>query len=497
MYLTLIRHAWLQFSRAHYFGRSLGVKAIIAFMALIFLIYLYALGGSLPWLLLRFFPQKTAVDALFSLLLYIYAADLLTRYFAQKLPRQMIRAYLPLPLPRPKLARFILLRSWLSIYNLYLFALLLPFFVRTLYIPVSPQAFWLAMLGCFLLGGLNHAIVIWLKSWPGVAPRLILGGVLILAHVVPGALLFPQEYMQFSEALGQAFVNAHPLAFALPLLAIAALQWLSHKGLKRTFYDWAAEDARPARTAKGGMAGLLSRLPHYGHLWALEWKLITRNKRARSNFVQFPLMLPLLLYLLYAADRESVVGFTPLIMMFLGSYGLYHLQFAFSWESGFADFLATRKISTTAMIRARYYFYAAMAWAQFLLLMPFILWLNPGIISLAAGLVLFVTGPVFAMLLHTGVANSTRIDPNGRSFMNTEGVSGRLFITVILVFLSIVPVYVIAFLLPLPYLYGISLTTGGAGMAFVLGSRRWTRATALRFDRNKYHQLNKYRQSQW
>ncbi len=496
MFYTLLRHGWLSFVRAHYFERSLGIKLLFGFVIFISLWYLFMIGLALPNLLENLFPEQYPHEAFFSLLLFVYGSELLARLFFQKVPRQRAINYLHLPVKKSFLARYTLIRSWFSGYNFFLLVFLVPFFMRTLYGPVSPEAFRNALLGCFLLSALNHSVGMVIKTRTAWKPSTLLAAGLLIAGLILAGYFFLEQLMAFSGQLGLALMKGNMWVFAGLVAVIGFLQLTIVQGLVKSFYTLSDQSAKSTEASLSGsfMEKLLAKVPVYGIFWELEWKLITRNKRARNNFYQWPLMLPILVYLFVYSPGEAFASMTPILMLFLGSYGINHLQFAFSWESRFFDLLATQNMSLQLFIRAKYFFYSLMALLQFFILLPFILWLNPDVFPLFTGLLLFAIGPAFCLLFFSGVSNSTRIDPNGKSFFNLEGTSGRLFISVLSIFFTLVPVYIVAWLLPMETMMGFSLAAGVTGLLFIIFNKQWVQAITNRFERTKYRNLNKYRE---
>ncbi len=496
MFFILLRHGWLSFVRAHYFERSLGIKLLLGFVVFISLWYIYMLGLALPNLLENLFPEEYPHEAFFSLLLFVYGSELLARLFFQKVPRQQAKNYLHLPVKKRSLAGYTLIRSWFSVYNFFLLVFLVPFFLQTLYGPVSPAAFWNALLGCFLISGLNHSLSMFIKTSTGwKPPALIAAGLLIAALILTGYFLL-EQLMNFSGQLGLALMQGNGWLFSGLIMAILLFQYVNVKSLVKNFYTLSDQSTKSSELPLYGnfIERLLGKVPVYGVFWELEWKLINRNKRARNNFYQWPVFLPLLVYMFIYIPHQAYSSMTPMLMLFMGSYGINHLQYAFSWESRFFDYLASKNIPLDIFIQAKYYFYAMLALLQFFILVPFILWLNPTVLLLFTGLVLFAIGPAFCLLLYTGVGNSTRIDPNGRSFFNMEGTSGRLFISVFSIFFTLVPVYIVAWILPFGLMTGFSITAGITGLLFIVFNKRWVRATVTRFEQTKYRNLNKYRE---
>ncbi len=493
IFKSLVHQGWLGFRRAHYFQRSMGIKALMFFVAIVFLWYAYLLGMMLPSLLQQIFPDKEAHEAFFSIWLYAYAADLTMRLFLQKLPKQLIQSYLTLPVGKSTLAGYILARSWFSIYNLYLFALLIPFYKTALQYPLSGQAFWLAILGSTLLAGINHAIITWAKTWPSRTMATMLPVFLIALTALFGIVINPSQFMAFSEQVGKAFISGNIWVFTFPAAIIGLLQYLSHRGLCNSFYDWSGTTNARVHTGASFPEQLFARVPVYGLFWQLEWRLITRNKRSKGGLRQWPLVIIGLPLFFYFDPFDNASMYTYLLVMVAGGYGFFHLQYTFSWESRFFDLIASRQTDIHEFVRAKYYFYLALGLLQILPVLIILLFFRPDLAGFLAGMFLYVTGPVFAFLMHTGIGSSTRIDPNKRASFNFEGTSGTLFVVVFVSMFSVIILMGLAYMLPLATTTGLALLTGGSGLIFILLHKVWIKAIAKQFLRKKYHNLTKYR----
>jgi hypothetical protein len=491
MIAALLRHGWLGFIRAHYFSRSMGIKALIAFVLLTLLLYLYMAGSALPGILQNQFPDRHPNDVFFAYLLLLYAGDLSLRLFSQPVPRQAIAPYLHLPLRRSRLAALTLARSWFSPYNIYLLALLVPFFLRTAH---SPQAFWHVITGCLLLSGISHSLGLLLKTHGKRNSRSMLVVALVLGLLLPAAWFFREELMAFSLRLGHALMEGRPGVFLVMGALIAVAQPLVRRGLEAGFYETGSQEDRSLPATAGPLSALLLRVPHWGMLWDMEWKLIIRNKRSRQNFLQIPLMMAVVLYLLLTAPEGTLTAMTPFLLMGMGSYGFVHLQYVFSWESRFFDYIASRDLPMETVVRARYGFHVLTALLQFLLLTPLVLVFKPGLYPYLAGVFLYAVGPVFCLLFYAGLGNSTRIDPNLRALFNFEGTSGTLFFIIILIFMTTIPLHIAGSLLPMAHPMGFSLAAGLTGLAFLVAAPAWTADVARRFMKKKYRNLDKYRE---
>ncbi len=492
----LLNHSWLAFRRAHHFERSMGIKIIMAFVGSIFVFYLFMAGVLLPKILEHFYPDKPTGNAFFSILWVVFLSDLSMRFFIQKLPKQRIRTYLTLPVSRKRLAASILLRSWFSPFNLYLFAFLVPFLIPHFLHGHSTGVFLAVFITCILLVALNHSIIIWMKTSPGQSLATALVVALMSAMALWGFVADPASLAALSESFGMAMQNGSLAGILVLLLFIVSLQTASLRGLLTSFYHWSDPPVKAVATKRSWMERTLAGVPKYGLFWELEYRLILRNKRASGNLKQWPILIlaiPLVFYFLPMDSSGNLSLYYPMIMV-AGGYGFFHLQYAYSWESRFFDLLATSQLSLARFIRAKYYFYSLMAIIQSVVLLPLMAIVKPSFALMLAGLLLFVIGPIFAFLLNMGVKNSTRIHPNKKASFNFEGTSGTLFVAIFAVVLSIIPLMIIAMFLPFGHEESLALVTGLTGMGFILTHKYWIKGIAQKFGRYKYINLNKYRE---
>jgi hypothetical protein len=494
MFFTFFKHDFLRFTRAHYLEQSLGMKLVIGLVLLITARLIYVFGLFAPEWLMVFMPDKHPHEALFSLLFFIYAGDLLVRLFMQKIPVQQSICYLHLPVKRSGLAGIVLLKSWFSLYNFYLLLFFIPFFSRTIIPNFSIQSFWFILTGCFLLGGVTHSIaLLWKttrqKSRVSVYVSLIVGLSLGLF-----TWWQPEWVMDASLGAAQALMSGNPLAFGLLFLALGYFQKLIHQNLHKGFYDLYGQPAYREKTSGNRIQKGLDKVPEYGMYWNLEWMLLTRNKRSRNAFYQTPLYIPMIIILLLNIHEDLLLYSAPILMMGMGSYGFFHLQHVFSWESHFFDFIASRPINLHTFIRAKYYFYLLIALAQYIIILILFIFTNPSVIPFMTGIFLYVCGLVFCLMFFTGSGYSTRIDPNKKASLNFEGLRGTMFFIMILISLSIIPFLLIGAMIPLPIPWGFSLASGASGLLLIVFSRAWTARLADTFERKKYRNLSKYRE---
>ena len=494
MFLHLIEHQLKAFYRAHYFRRNLTIKLMVGFTLFIVLLSLFRILYQLPGMIEQLYPEISPFEFIFRQLIFIYIADLAIRLNLQKIPRQAVTSYMHLPVRRSRLALYALIKSWFSVYNFYPLVLMYPMFITTIYSPVAPQSFWYVMTGIFLLSMLNNALTMFVKTLRSESNHKLIwvAAILIVSAVL--IWLFREQIQVCSYHFGMAMYSGNYLVYISLIFAITAFNLLAIRNLRHGFYGMIDQNNTKETGAKSMVSQFFNRIPVYGRFWDLEWKLIMRNKRARSGFYQTPIIMPVVAYIMISTEQNSLHSMIPFLMMAMGSYGFIHLQYVFSWESRFFDYIASRNIDITLFIRSKYLFYCLLACIQFAIISPFVLVLKPDVFGLLLGIFFYVLGPAYCLLFYTGLGNSTRINPNKTAFFNFEGTSGTLFFTIILLFISIMPFFLIGYMLPMPTTIGFSLATGLTGLVFIVLNKLWISAISRNFLKNKYRNLSKYRE---
>ncbi len=479
------------FRRSELFEKSLFVIILISIFAFFIFSQLQLAGRMLPTLLQEHFPQKAPAEWVYGLLIPILVVDFLVRFFFQPLPAQHVRPYLHLPIKARVLSLYRMFRSWLHPINLYLPVFFYYFIRMTINPETSSQGS--GLIGIILFVAINQGLLMWTKAYTGNKLNVILPVTLILVGFVLAWNFYQEALMQFSLDLFLGFVYNDIQAFAPVVALVLLLHFMAYRQMKRGFYQ-VFENSAPLKAVSSGSLPerLLASVPIYGQLWLLEWQLASRSKRSQFNFfgmIPMAIAFSLFLVLWGGAQPETYI---VIILMIAGSYGGFHLQHAFSWESHFFDFLATRNIKMKTFIKAKFYFYLTYAALQLVVISPFLLWRNIELAFLFAGMFFYATGFGFFFYLRTGVGNSTRLDANGKSSFNMEGVTGIKFMQVMVLFLSVLPFIIIGYFLPLQH--GTALLLGLTGLLFILTHNWWINGIARKFENRKYVKLNLYRQ---
>ena len=492
MFLKLLKHSFLAYRRAHFFEKSLYIKLLIGFVVFTLLFYVLMIGMALPGILYDAIPEQKPHDVIFSVLVFIMLGDLLTRWFIQKIPSQKILPYLHYPISKNSIAKFFLIRAWFNIFNFYLLVFFVPFFGFTIAPNYSVNAFILTLAGILILSGVNHSLIILLKTSPAKNNYLKHIVVLLILVFVVISWFHTEQVLRASQWLGNSFMEGQIGTFVFLIALISFLQTQAKKNLKKSFYHLIESGSEEKILQKSTLAErLFAKLPLYGKYWNLEWKLINRNKRAKSNLYQWPVSLLVLMFIFWWYADENIIHIIAILILFVGSYGFLHLQYFLSWESRFFDFLASRKVCFYEFFKAKFYFYSLMALIQFLILLPFIIFIEPLFVLVYLSTMLYTTGVAFCIMMYTGINHSTRINPNAKAFLNFEGISGNQFLMILLVLFSIIPFIVIGHIIPLEN--GTYWSLMVAGIIFWVLHPVWIKKIADNFNKRRHIKLEKFR----
>ena len=108
---------WKSFYRSASFGKSIAIKILMGFLALYFITIFLAMGLVLYPGLKKVFPDQDPLHIVNNVLFYWIIADLVIRFFFQKLPVMVVKPLLVLPIKRSRIVNYVLGKSVTSFFN--------------------------------------------------------------------------------------------------------------------------------------------------------------------------------------------------------------------------------------------------------------------------------------------------------------------------------------------------------------------------------------------
>jgi hypothetical protein len=290
--VKLLSHGWKQSLRSASRGQNTVGQVVVGVMILLIALNILGLGLFLHSFLKELEPGKDPVQVFNGWVVYYLGIELLLRQLFQRVPGQSIVPYLTLRLPRSLLVHLLLVRSFVSFFNLLPWALIIPFAV-TAVIPAAGVAgalAWMAFLACLIASNSLLNLLLKKLSFNGFA---IAGG---LTALIAGFFVLDRLDLISSASLSRYVLGSvldTPALFLSGLLGPILLYTVTFAVLRRRMY---LEDLYRAADIRGSAASryrFLESSGFRGRFVALELKLFFRNRRSRASLVTVLIVLPL------------------------------------------------------------------------------------------------------------------------------------------------------------------------------------------------------------
>lgn len=426
MIQTFISHAWKESFRSPIWAKNLLANVFLGFVGLMLMVYAIMAGVAIAFKLDGFFPGQDPVELINGALLYYFFFEFLLRFFLQNVPVLSIQPYLHLPIKKSQFLNFMLRKSQVSVFNL----LALFLFTPTAILKVAKEygaltgLLWLTMIIGMVFT--IHFLGILFKKKLNDLPNLLLGMVVLVAGL--GALDCFQV-ISFSSVSKQLFgaVLDQPVFAAIPVLLWVVLYRLNYVYLAKNTYPEEISTKKNKAKVSGDFT-FLKRFGRIGELIGLELKLILRHKRPRNSLVMSGL---LLFYGLFFYTQD---GFQELNGMFLfagvfvtGSFFINHGQFLLSWESGYFDFIMTRRSNIRQYFEAKYYLFVAACTIAFVASLGYA-YFGVEIILFNLAAYLFNIGIGIPFVMRIAMYSPKKIALNKGAAFNYEGVGAAQFL---------------------------------------------------------------------
>ena len=278
MILHFLKLEWKQYFRSSYWGKSLGLKILMAFFALYFILSFLAIGIGGYFILKKEYPEQDPLQVVNSFLIFAILADLIFRYLMQKLPIMNIKPMLILPIKKSSLIHYVLGKSSFSFFNFLSLFFYIPFSIVLIKegYPINGVLGWLFAMICIIQATnfLNFLI-----NKNNIAFWII--------AVMSVGLISLQRFAVFditiySQQLFDAIVT-NPLLAIVPLGIAIVLYYLNFALLKDKVY---LDDAVATKTEEASSVDLswADKLGDVAPFIKNDIRLIWRNKRTKTVF---------------------------------------------------------------------------------------------------------------------------------------------------------------------------------------------------------------------
>ncbi len=486
----LLRHQWLSFWRGRNSGKSIGMQIFMGIIILYLMAVSLIAGLAMPELIEKAAKGKDVVTIFLRLILYYFAIDIVMRFMLQELPTLVIQPYLTKNIRRIQLVRFLNLRSLFYFLNVIPLFLFLPFaFTRIAphYGQWAAVSFVITIIALIVF---NHFLILYLKR------KTILNNWWLVGFFVVVVAIGFFEYKgwisisTFSATMFLKLLQS-PWMVVVPLTMAVMAFINNNRYLYKNLY--VEEMVKSGGKKSSAEYTWLNRFGEEGELMSLDFKLILRNKRARSVLMISVLLLfyGFLFYKKPAIDSNQfgilLIGAIFITGVFIINYG----NFLFAWQSSHFDGLLTGRLKLRTYIRSKLMLFLVVSTISFIVTCFYglISW-KLLVIQLAA--YLFNIGVISVMSVYLATFNYKRLELDKAASFNYQGTGFTHWIYAFLILLLPFAIYYPFSIMFNPWA-GIA-ALGIIGLASLLLRDWWTDILVKQFSKRKYLILEGFRE---
>ena len=410
---------WKAFFRSASFGKSLGIKIFMGFLALYFIVMFLFLGVGLFPALENFFPDKDPLTVVNSFLFYWILGDLMFRFFLQKLPVMSVKPLLTLPVKRSKVVHYVLGKCALSFFNLLPLFAIIPFTITLMVkgYPVTQVVFWmLALIITVLIINFFNFIIESFSSEKelSVLPLLlVVGGLYALNHF---------NVIAINEIVGSGFSAIYntPFLVIVPFLILVGCYILNFNILRQKLF---LDSGLKTKIKEVNTSNLewTKRFGDIAPFMQLDLKLIWRNKRTKSSVWMLALGLLYGLFIYPNPQFGSLTSFYVFVGVF--STGIFLMnfgQFIPAWDSGYYKLLMSQNLKYEQYLKSKFSLMAVSVVIMFVLGIPYVFFGWKILVAHFAAAV-YNIGVNTHVILLGGSFNRKKIDLDKKAAFNYQG----------------------------------------------------------------------------
>ena len=419
------------------------------------------MGGFLYLILRKLVPEEGPMWVLSQYLIFWVLAELLVRYFMQKLPVMDIKPLLINNIKKEKIVNYILGRSAFSGFNLLSLVCFFPFSIVLIAngYPVLNVLVWLIGIICLGLT-LNYINFIINKNDKILA--LIVG----IAAIFYGLHYF--DVLPLTAFFGPIFhgLYAYPVTVFIPIVLLVFIYYINFRYLKKVLYlDNALKVKSKAVETKD--LGWTRQFGDMAPFLQLDLKLIWRNKRTKAQvFISLLFVFYGLIFYTQEVYAEMVFMhvFLGIFMtgIFLSNFG----QFIPAWDSAYYSMMMSQNIPLRKYLESKALLITVSVVVMFLLTIPYV-YFGWNILLVNIACAIYNLGVNIPVILFFGSFNKKRIELDQSPFGNMQGTSATQFLIMLPVLVAPMAIFsILDLLVGLNVAAAIVILLGVIGLVF-------------------------------
>ena len=415
------------FFRSASVGKSIGLKILMGFLVVYFLLVFLVLGIALYPILEKSFPDQKPLAIVNSFVVFWLFFELVLRFFMQSLPVMNIKPLLVLPIKKQSVIHFVLLKSLTSIYNIFPLLVIIPFGVYNItkgnYNALNMIVWMVSMYVLALV--VNYSNFLIKKKF---AENIIA----FLPFVAIGLVFFGLDYYGFfkitivSGILLNGLVG-QPILVVVPIVILAGLYFLNFNYLKTNFYLDSSLQSK-VEEAKTSDLTWTKRFGDIAPFLALDLKMIWRNKRPKT-VIWISLIFLAYGMLIYTNPhyKDTPAFFVVVGVLMTGVFMLNFGQFVPSWDSNYYGMMMSQNIPMKQYLASKAGLMSVSVIVLAVLSTPY-LYFGWNVLAINLSCAVYNLGVNIPILLFAGSYNKKRIDLEKSPFMNYQGTGATQWI---------------------------------------------------------------------
>lgn len=481
---------WKQFIRSSYWQKSVALNIFLVFIALYFILVFFGLGISLYPLLKENFPDKDPFNMVNQFLFYWFLADLLMRFFFQKLPVMSVKPLLVVPVKKNKVVHYVLGKSVLSFFNFLPLFTVIPFAVILISegYDLTRVMNWifLLLIATQIVNFLNF-IIENKSSGTDLAMLPILLIISTLYFLNHFKILTLDAYL-FSSV---NWIISSSFYLVIPILVLLLLYFINFRMLISQLYLDQSLQSK-ATVASSSDLSWTNRFGASAPFLQLDLRMLWRNKRPRSSV--FIVLIGLFYGLIFYPN--PIYQSMQVMYVFVGIFvtGIFLInfgQFIPAWDSGYYKLLMSQNIPYKDYLQSKYLLMASSAFLMFVLSIPYV-YFGWKVLLIHFAAMIYNVGINTHVLLFAGSFNRKKIDLTQRAAFNYQGTGAVQWLVGIPLLLFPVGLFYLPYKL-INFESGIAILSG-IGILGFLFHEKLMKFITKKYINSKYKMINAFDQ---
>lgn len=349
MFKHFIKLEWKAFFRSASFATNLALKIVMGFVAAYFMV-IFVGAGIAVFFLLKEEAHLEPLATVNKYLIYYLVADLVIRYFFQKMPVTNIKPLLNLPIKRETIVHFSLGKTSISFFNVLHAFFFIPFTVVLILQGYGYHAL-LWHLGMMALIYANNFINVLINNKNSIFYSLL--GIVVSLGLAQYYKFF--DITDYTQPFFQGMYSTSYL-FLIPILLVAVTYYFSFDYFKKNL-NLDTGLAKKSEEAKTENYTWLNQFGTLGTFLKNDIKLLKRNKRSRTTvLMSFLFIFYGLLFFtnsIEAYNNPAMHVFAGIFVSggFLFTFG----QFVPSWDSAYYQLMMSQNIQYREYISSKWW----------------------------------------------------------------------------------------------------------------------------------------------